>query len=401
MKIASIQGPLELGLDYARYVQASKMDQATPPLLDLRYPHNIGDWFVTKIVDRLLDYDELILIKKDATSKEWDYINSECDAVILKGGNYIQPNWLASQFGLDVFKKIKIPIIMFGAGLQASFTEEIAFEMEEMEILKYIHDSCACSSVRGNSTAEALEKIGIKNVVVTGCPTIFWSRKPRLTVRMPQDHSAGFSFRQSLYSEDAAVYMAQFRAIETVREQFGFVKVILQGEEVFLQHYLEARQWDAEFKGRIAQVPGLNLQKLERTRLDLGHLRTEIHKCFDKFSRPVFIDWLMNNTFFSYDILEYIREYKSKGMVIGCRLHSNLLSLANETPAFYLTYDQRTQEVVDLFDIPGCRLTDFNDEIDLFNQDWGPFEKKYQFYYQEMRRFLELNNLKHTLSDSN
>jgi len=401
MKVASIQGPLELGTDYVRYVQASKMDQATPPLLDVRYPHNIGDWFVTKIVDRLLDYDELILIRKDATDKEWDYINSECNVLVLKGGNYIQPNWLTNCFGIDVLKKIKIPIVMFGAGLQASFAEQIEFEKEEIEILKYIHDNCVCSSVRGNSTAEALAKIGIKNVVVTGCPTIFWSRKPQLSVRAPQDHSAGFSFRQSLYSEDAAVYMAQFRAIETVRDKFGSVRVILQGEEVLLQHYLEARQWAAEFKGRIVRIPGLNLQKLERIPLDLERLRKEIHKRFDEFSRSAFIDWFMNNTFFSYDIMEYIREYKSKGMVVGCRLHSNLLSLANETPAFYLTYDQRTQEVVDLFHIPACRLTDFDEEVDLFNQDWRPFEDKYEFYYQEMRRFLQLNNLKHRLSDSN
>jgi polysaccharide pyruvyl transferase WcaK-like protein len=377
------------------------MDQASPPLLDPKYPHNIGDWFVTKIVDRVLDYDELILIKPDATGKEWAYINQECDVLVLKGGNYIQPNWLTQQFGLDLFRKIKIPIVLFGAGLQATCSETIAFEREEVAILKYIHDSCTCSSVRGERTAEALEQIGITNVVVTGCPSIFWSRKPRLSVRAAHDRSAGFSFRQWLYSTDPDMYKAQFRAIEMVRDKFGSVRVFLQGEEVHLQHYLEARQWGAEFQASIVRVPDMNLQKLVRAPLDPAELRTEIHERLDKFSRPVFIDWFMNNTFFSYDISEYISEYQSKGMVIGCRLHSNLLSLAHETPVFYLTYDQRTQEVVDLFDIPGCRLTDFNDEIDLFNQDWRPFENKYEFYYQEMRRFLQLNNLKHRLSDSN
>ena len=85
--------------------------------------------------------------------------------------------------------------------------------------------------------AAALESIGITNFVVTACPTAYWSRQPELSVRPPSDDSAGFSFRQSLYSEDAAVYEAQFRAIETVRDRFGSVTVILQGEEVLLQRY--------------------------------------------------------------------------------------------------------------------------------------------------------------------
>src|SRR5262245_4416564 len=118
MKIASIHGPLGIGMDYLRYLQASKMDQALPPLLDRHAPHNIGDWFVTKIADRILEYDELILVYKNATDQEWDYVNSTCDVLVLKGGNYIQPNWLSREIGLNVFKKIKIPIVMFGAGLQ-------------------------------------------------------------------------------------------------------------------------------------------------------------------------------------------------------------------------------------------------------------------------------------------
>lgn len=398
MRVASLVGKLSVGTDYLRCVPASKMDQATPSLLDPRVPHNIGDWFVTKIVDRLLDYEELVLIGKDAGDAEWEYVNSECDVLILKGGNYIQANWLAKEFGLDLFKKIRIPIVLFGVGLQAPLGGTVEFEREEAEILRYIHERCACSSVRGDSTAEALGRLGITNAVVTGCPTIYWSRKPHLQVRQPDERSAGFTYRQGLYSSDGAVYRAQFKAIETVRNAFGSVRVLLQGEEVALQHYLQARRWGAEFKTRVAPIPGLALQRIERRAQDAGQLRAEIHRALDPFSSPAFVDWFMNNTFFSYDIAEYLAEYQAHGMVIGCRLHSNLLALAHETPTYYLTYDQRTQELVELFAVPHSPLLDFDEGVDLFSQDWGAFERKYAHYYREMLRFLEANNLAHRLA---
>jgi polysaccharide pyruvyl transferase WcaK-like protein len=397
MRIATIQGPLEIGVDYCRYIQASKMDQAAPPFFNPIHPHNTGDWFLTKIVDRLLDYDEVVLIKRAASDKAWDYINSECDALVLRGGNFIQPNFLTQHIGLETIRKIKIPIIVFGAGLQASFGEQVVFEPEEQEILHYIHANCAYSAVRGHSTAEALHQIGIDNVIVTGCPTVFWSRKPQLRVRRPHAQSAGFTFREGLYSSDSSVYRAQFQAIEAVRDLFGSVKVMLQGEEVLLQYYLQAYQWGAECRGVLGPVPGYDLQRIEKTPLDLDMLRSQIHRRFDQFSHPAFIDWFMNNTFFSWDITEVIRENTGKGMMVGCRLHGNLLTLANETPVFYLTYDRRTQELVDLMAIPGCRLVDFDRTIDVLGQSWEPFEQKYRFYYQEMVRFLETNGLKHRL----
>jgi hypothetical protein len=397
MRIATIQGPLEIGLDYHRYVPAAKMDQVVHPQLDYANPHNIGDWFVTKATDRLLAYDDLLIINRDSPQRDWDIVNGECDALVLKGGNYIQSDWLTREFGIELFRKIKIPIIMFGVGLQADRKGAITFGAEEIEILKYIHDSSAYSSLRGNSTAEALAGIGIHNVVVTACPTAYWSRKPELIVRPPSADSAGFSFRQSLYSTDAEVYKAQFSAIETVRDKFGKVKVILQGEEVLMQRYLEAKQWGAEHEARIAPVAGSTLRLLSRTALREETLRSEVHARFGQYTRPEFLNWFLDNSFFSYDIGEYLQMYRSQGMVIGCRLHSNLVSLANGTPTFVLTYDQRTQELAELMSMPHCALMDFGPDVDVLGQDWRPFEKNYSFYYSEMRRFLDSNNLPHRL----
>lgn len=397
MRIASIYGPLGVGMDYIRYLPAAKADQAISPELDLDSPHNIGDWFVTKIVDRLVDYDELVFLPADASDAEWDYVNGVCDVLILKGGNYIQPDWFSRHFGLDFFKRIRIPIVLFGAGLQTWLGGRVEFTPEEIAILHYIHESSACSSVRGERTAEALATIGIHNVAVTGCPTIFWSRQPSISVRESRSDSAAFTFRQFLYSDDEGIHRAQFDAIRDSKRRFGNVTVVLQGEEVLLQHYLQATKWEAERAATVTDIPGSRLRRLTRELLDPAELREGIDELFAGLCEPEFMDWLVENTFFSYDVGEYLDLYRSQGLVLGCRLHSNLLALANGTPAFCLTYDERTQEIVELMSIPHCRLSAFNQDVDVVGADWKPFEARYRDCYSEMVRFLEANSLRHLL----
>jgi hypothetical protein len=400
MKLATMQGPLEIGLDYHRYVPAARVDQAASPILNYASPHNLGDWFVTKVTDRLLAYNELLVIQRDADQSAWDRVNAECGALVLKGGNYIQSNWLSREFGIELFRKIKIPIILMGVGVQAGRAERVSFEPEEVEILRYIHDRSACSAVRGYSTAEALAAIGIDNVAVTGCPTIYWSRRPEITVRPPADGHIGFSFRQSLYSDDPAALTAEFAAIQHVRDRCRSVTVILQGEEVMLQLYVQGRRWGTEHEVTVDDLAGTGLTHLQRRPLNLGAIRAQIQAELAPFTRPVLLDWVMNNAFFSYDVGDYLDTYRSCDLVVGCRLHSNLVALSGGTPTVFLTYDERTQELVDLLAVPHCPLGEFGPGFDLFSQDWRPFEKSYATHFAELRRFLETNGLPHRLDET-
>lgn len=227
MKLAALQGPLEIGVDYRRYVPASKLDQASPPFFNPLKPNNVGDWFLTKVVDRILDYEELILVQKNAGPAEWDLVNEECD---------VQP------------------------------------------------------------------------------------------------------------------------------------------------------------------VEGRRLQRLRRTPLDAARFAEEVHELFDRSHSPELVEWLMRHAFFSWDVEEVISGYRSVDLVVGCRLHGNLLALANGTPAYYLTYDERTREVVELLELPGSPIDSLDPELDFAGQDWVPAQRRYRGLYSEMLRFLEGNRLAHRLA---
>lgn len=396
MRIASLAGPLEIGVDYWRWAQTSKMDQALPRFFNPEFPHNVGDWFLTKIVDRLLDYDELVLVTRDATPEQWERVNSECQALVLRGGNFLEPGWLERNVGVEVARRCEIPVIIMGAGIQGAGPEGVPFTEADVQILRRFHERCAASALRGERSAEALAAVGITNTVVTGCPTLFWSRQPTLEVRRPSDHHAGFSFRQSLYSHDEGPYRAQFDAIERVRDRFGRTTVILQGEEVVLQRLHQVRTWGAEFLAVHGQDE-LGLQTMRREPLREEELLAQAHELYDRFARPELVGWLARSTFFSWDIAEYLEAYRSFGMVIGCRLHSNLLALSQGVPAFYLTYDDRTREMVDLFGIPSCPLGELGPAVDPLVADWSTVERRYAQQHAELHRFLELNGLPHRL----
>lgn len=400
MRLATIFGPVAIGLDASadRFVPASRLDQARPPFWRDDEPKNIGDWFITKVTERILDFEELVVLKRDASQAAFDEVNATCDAVVLKGGNYLHPNGLLRRFvGLEMLERLTIPIVMFGAGVQAGLGERVEFQDEDIAILRYIHESSAASCLRGWSAADALHDIGIDNTLVTGCPTLFWSRAPTLELRQPGERRAVFTFRDGLFTTDETYYRNQFMAIERIRDLYSEVVIALQGEEVVLQDLYQARSWGAEFGSQLRPAGPDGLLKLVRTPLDVDKLTAAAHALYGPYTRPALVDWVAANSFFSWDIVDYLDQARAADVVVGCRFHGNLLALANGTPAYYLTYDRRTEELVELLGLPSERLPDLDPEFDPRAADWSTFTRRYQELYSTMLDFLERNALDHNM----
>jgi polysaccharide pyruvyl transferase WcaK-like protein len=400
MRLATILGPVTIGLEGSadRFVPASRLDQARPPFWLDHQPKNLGDWFITKATERILDFDELVVLTSNASQAAFDEVNATCQAVILKGGNYLHPNGLLTQFvGLDLLRRLTIPIVMFGAGVQAGPGERVEFQPDDIAILRYIHDSAEVSCVRGWSAAEALHDIGIDNTLVTGCPTLFWSREPTLQLRPQSERRAVFTFRDGLFTEDPAYYRNQFLAIERVRDLYSEVVVALQGEEIDLQDLYQARKWGAEYGSQFKPAGPPGLFKVVRTPLDVEKLLAAVHAKYGLYTRPALVEWVAANSFFSWDIVDYLDLARAADVVVGCRFHGNLLALANGTPAYYLTYDRRTEELVELLGLPSQGLADLDLDFDPRTADWTTFTARYRALYATMVEFLERNALTHRL----
>ena len=128
-----------------------------------------------------------------------------------------------------------------------------------------------------------------------------------------------------------------------------------------------------------------------------GVLRAEVHRRYDSRGWPELVEWMTRSTFFSWDITDYLDLYKTVDMVVGCRFHGNLLALANGVPAYYLTYDRRTEELVDLLQLPSQKLGSLDPDFDPYDADWSATEAMYIRLRARMIRFLEGNGLAHRL----
>lgn len=397
---ASIFGPLAIGLDYHadRWVQASRLDQALPPFVDPVYPPNVGDWFISKATERLLDFSDMVLPTIEAGPETWDYVNEHCDALIVKGGNYLhRGGLLSSAVGLEVFSKVHIPIVVIGAGVQAPAGHAVELGTEDVQILEHIAATGGALSVRGYQSAEALDRLGIDAVHVTGCPTLLWSRQSELHLRPPGRDRAVFSFRQFFYERQRELVELQFRAIDHVRSHFGRVQLALQGEEVALQRLFQTRTWGAEYAGRCTKDDDLQLYRLRREPLDPAQLDAQVRSQLAGMADERQIDWAIEHSFFSWDITDYLDLFREVDLVAGCRLHGNLLAIASGTPAYYLTYDERTREIVEFLDIPNSPLDAMAADLDPVEQDWAAVERGYRRSVQAFREFFARLDMPHRI----
>jgi hypothetical protein len=73
-----------------------------------------------------------------------------------------------------------LPLVVFGLGSQADLNcrSDLMVTSETVRLLKVISDHSRKVAVRGSFTAETCVKLGIKNIEVVGCQSIFWHRTP-------------------------------------------------------------------------------------------------------------------------------------------------------------------------------------------------------------------------------
>lgn len=106
--------------------------------------------------------------------------------------------------------------------------------------------------------------------------------------------------------------------------------------------------------------------------------------------------------FYSDSVAEFERKVSRKHLVLGYRLHGNLLSLANRVPSIYFTYDSRTAEFAETLQIPSFDV--FSGRTFRLEDHWEQalferFNRAYFQRYRDMRLFLDENGASHRMVD--
>ena len=360
-----------------------------------KWPYNIGDQFVALAIARMLSFGEFYSISASAPQRDFDIINSECEAFIIRGSNFMYPGFFAKYMTLEFLRKIKIPIIYIGAGIQYALGEDIYLTKEDLESLKYIHGSSASCSVRGPRAAELLKKAGINNVRVTGCPTIVWSLQPSIKIDAPTWDEVGWTVTDM--TTKPVLKEKQFALMASINRKAKRFHTIVQGGEVVLQEYIFCRDGIVVDK-RVDTPISPTLCRSNREVKSLPNLAKTVAYYYRDAPEDL-VQSMLERSFFSNYVHDYMQYLRSLSFVCGTRLHGNLMALCQGKPVLYAIHDERLSDMTELMKVPSINLLTHNDDLDLERLDWSPFEQAYENIYKTFAAFLDENNLVHNLQN--
>ncbi|HET8728743.1 MAG TPA: polysaccharide pyruvyl transferase family protein [Alphaproteobacteria bacterium] len=350
----------------------------------IEHYHNIGDAFVYDSSLKLLNYDRLEVINvADFSQKDIDRFNAEFDYVFLRGSNYINADMDWRRTG-EALEKLRIPVLAFGIGAQAPSKGPLVLSDETKRVLRMMADSTTSIGVRGIYTAEVLWGLGIKNVRVVGCPTAFRNNDPELRIDLPPldaVKNVGVTLRREVsptYAQNIERYLTFHRDI---------VKELAARFDVTLMAQGEVEEKKLVFGTSEQKEEGMAALKANGW-VRQWYMDEEMERLY------------RSKLFYSDVVADYESLVRTKDLVLGYRLHGNLMALSNAVPSVYFTYDSRTVEFAETYAIPShdvfsnkpFRLEDYWDQA-LFEK----FNRAYHARYREMATFLEENRIDHKM----
>ena len=349
--------------------------------------HNIGDAFVYDSSLKLMNFEKLGVVEiANPDMAQIDKLREEYDYVFLRGSNYIHSGmqWRET---IEVLKRLRLPVLGFGLGAQAPVKGKINLSEQTKTVLHMMADSTTSIGVRGAYTAQVLWDIGIRNVRIVGCPTAFRSNNPDMRITLPELDTVkdvGITLRRevsSSYAQNIERYLTVHRdLVKELAHRFDNVTLMAQGEPEEKKLVFGT---DAQKEEAIAALKG-------NPSVGKWYMDDEMERLY------------RSKMFYSDVVSDYENLVRQKDCVLGYRLHGNLMALSNGVPSIYFTYDSRTVEFAETYQIPSYDVFSKKEFVleDYWNQDlFDKFNRAWFQTYREMATFLTENNIDHKMVD--
>jgi hypothetical protein len=274
---------------------------------------NVGDHFIERAIVRFLRDDvtcHRISVRRPLTADDIAVIN-RCGCAILCGTNLYQRDW-ESALTSEALARVRVPVIPFGVGGSAANLSERDVSRTTREMIRALHSSCAVGSVRDPFSAEVVARAGVTNVLMTGCPVLFWAQGDDLRVPAPCGRRRIIVTARNWLMHrwpDNVDHPVQVRLLETVIRGFPAEQIVFAVHEDFDERLVER----------------LNLQPASVVRS----------------GRPE----------------DFVRLYSDpENVVLALRLHAGMIALANGVPAVFVGHDTRTYSFCEMMGLRAVEM---------------------------------------------
>ena len=268
-----------------------------------------------------------------------DEINESLDPLIIPAANWMSANVDFSKLA-DLIERVRIPTVLIGLGAQNdSFSDVIQVPAGTQRFARAVAERSHAISVRGEYTRKVLEGLGISNVVVTGCPSLYndfrsFEAPRRVHVRPERGllHSTRFSADHAPFADTHSSHRDIFRLAFQHK-----MDLLLQSEREEM-HILTAPDASAGFDERLKGL---------------------LMKIYASPSWSALEAYVKAHARLFFQVNYWSKALEKYDYVFGTRLHGTVMALNSGVPAFMLHHDSRTKELCDFAGIPSADSQSF------------------------------------------
>ena len=303
---------------------------------------------------------------------EW---NAQHDCFIIPLANAFRDTFLTQLKLLTALvKKLSIPCIVIGAGIQVS-TDGMKETSQEFDrtvsaFVRAVLKKSSLLGIRGEFTAQYLKRLGFteeKDFTIIGCPSMYL-HGPFLPSRKVKE-----------LDEQSPVSINCKIKIPAKLHTF-----IFSSAKRFI-HYTYVPQGIDDLRLLYA---GISINREKFPKINKGYpwqLHSRICACG-------------HETGFT-DVRSWLAFLEGVDFSFGTRIHGNIAAILAGTPAFIFAPDGRILELARYHQIPHMAVGDLSDETDIFRvfeqADFSSVQRGHAHRFAHYEKFLEQNGLTH------
>lgn len=262
-------------------------------------------------------------------------VNASISALVIPAANWLGPHVDFAELA-GLIEQLEIPVILIGLGAQDhKFSGRLTIPSGTLRFIRAVSERSHSISVRGTYTKKILAGFGIKNVTVTGCPSLYQilqhdaEAKLRVAWKIDSGPSLLHSTRHFLgdrsFIDTPSVHLDLFRHAYKHR-----IDLLLQSEREEISMITEA-----------AEKPEIG-DKAKALMVDLyGARHWHDLEAYIQHHARVF-----------FGIKPWTRAMTGYGRAVGTRLHATIMALNSGIPAVLVHHDSRTREVGEFARLP-------------------------------------------------
>lgn len=346
------------------------------------YPDNIGNMVFLESIAREVGADSIDTY--DFTENYRSY-EGRYDMIILSLANMVSSTFDLDEEFLTALENTKIPICIFSIGIQAyNLDELLTMELspDVVRILNIANKSGTTIGLRGEITKEYLDRKGITNTQVIGCPSLFYDKKiPVKKDSVPNDILLSGTFNGNWRTPLYDIY------------KFGYEHC----KSYLIQN--ESRILFDKYQISESELTSWNLPQ-DRISYLMNKGYDYSYYCHPSLNKDDLAKWLIDKSVYYNDFDEWLNSMRGYDMHVGARFHGSVMTTLAEVPTLILCGDLRVKEFVDYHKMPNIDIFGFRDEMkpkEIYGMiDYAEYESAYDGLKDNYINYLRKNGLQFT-----